>query len=69
MSFSIKAAEYQNHDDVVLAIKEDDDVTLYHYASRAKEAGEDEQAEALLKLARTAAKNQWAFDCERDNNL
>jgi len=67
MSFSPVTARIDEIDTIANAIAEDDEITLFRYADLMKKCGDDEQADHLLKLARKAQRNQWAYD-ESINN-
>ena len=62
MSFAIALTTFQFNDEVINAINNDDEVTLYMKANQAKANGEDEQADSLLTLARRAMFNERSYD-------
>ena len=69
MSFAPTLSKHQFNDEVINAIENDDEVTLYMKANQAKANGEDEQADNLEALARKAQRINWSYDEARDEAL
>ena len=67
MSYSIKDAQIEQDEAIFEALNNRDSIALFQLAVILKEQGDDEQAERLLKTARSIEAGDWAYD-ESINN-
>jgi hypothetical protein len=67
MSYSHKEASMEQDEAIFNALDTRDSEALYQLASLLKEQGEDENAERLIKVAKTIDEEDNAFDNNRDN--
>jgi hypothetical protein len=67
MSYSHNEANMEQEEAIFNALDTRDSEALYQLASLLKEQGEDENAERLIKAAKTIDEEDNAFDNNRDN--